>query len=123
MRLSFSRSGAAIAAVADDERFGFRLRNGAVEMLLGAGNWQALSDPGTLVVTTFTVEPHLDETSLAAFCDRPCAAASVTCPPRQQLRSFIVTLAARSAADSAVTRSLRTRVRSRNDAVVGNCIG
>ena len=123
VRLSFARDGAASATVGDDERFGFRLRNGTVEMQLGAGNWQALTDAGTLVVTTFAVEPRLDEISLAGFCDRPCAAGSATCPPRQQVRSFAVTLTARSTSDAAVTRTLRSSVRTRNDAVVGSCLG
>ena len=123
VRLSFARSGAAGAGVGDDEQFGFRLRNGAVEMQLGAGNWQALSDAGTLVVTAFTVAPRLDEVSLAGFCERPCPAGSTSCPPRQQVRSFALTLTARSATDAALTRTLHGSVRTRNDAVVGSCAG
>jgi len=122
--LSFSTSGADGDGVVDDrDRFGFRLRAGAIEMQLGARNWQALTDSGTLLVTAFTVEPRLDEISLAAFCERPCAAASTTCPPRQQVRSFAITLAARSPTDPAVTRTLQSSVRTRNDAVVGSCEG
>ena len=123
IRLSFDRYAAAAAAVGDDERFGFRLRGGAVEMQLGAANWQALTDAGTLVVTAFTVVPRVDEVSLAGFCERPCPAASATCPPRQQVRSFALTLAARSTADAALTRTLSSSVRTRNDAVVGSCAG
>ena len=121
VRLSFARDGAARTTIGDDERFGFRLRNGAVEMQLGAGNWQALSDAGTLVVTAFTVVPRVDEISLADFCERPCPAGSTTCPPRQQVRSFALTLTARSATDAALTRTLHSSVRTRNDAVVGTC--
>lgn len=123
VRLSFSRDASETAAVDDDERFGFRLRRGVIEMQLGAGNWQALSDAGTLVVTTFRVEPRVDEVSLAAFCEQPCAAGSATCPPRQQVRSFAVTLAARSTSDATVARSLTSSVRLRNDAVTGSCLG
>lgn len=123
IRLSFSRDAVENDAVDDAERFGFRLRAGVVEMQLGAGNWQALSDAGTLVVTAFTVEPRLDEASLADFCAQPCAASGANCPPRQQVRSFAVTLAARSSHDASVTRSLRSTVRLRNGAVTGNCIG
>lgn len=123
VRLSFDRNAAAIATVGDDERFGFRLRNGAIEMQLGAANWQALSDAGTLVVTAFTVVPRVDEINLADFCERPCPAGSATCPPRQLVRSFALTLTARSATDPALTRTLRSGVRTRNDAVVGSCAG
>jgi prepilin peptidase dependent protein B len=110
-------------AIDDSERFGFRLRAGAVEVQLGARNWQALNDTGTLVVTTFRVEPRVDEASLADRCERPCAIGSTTCPPRLQVRSFVVTLAGRSALDSALRRSVRSSVRSRNDALVGACQG
>jgi type IV pilus assembly protein PilW len=122
--LSFSTSDDGDLAIVDDrDRFGFRLRGGAIEMQLGARNWQTLTDSGTLVVTAFAVEPRIDEISLDAFCERPCAAAGATCPPRQQVRSFAITLAARSATDSAVSRTLRSSVRTRNDTVVGRCEG
>ena len=121
--LSFSNGTHDASAVDDSERYGFRLRAGAVEIQLGAGNWQALNDPATLVVTTFRVEPSVDEVSLASFCAAPCAAGSVVCPPRQQVRSFAVSLVGRGANDAAVVRSLHTRVRARNDAVVGRCEG
>jgi prepilin peptidase dependent protein B len=120
--LSFSTGDADDPAVVDDnDRFGFRLRNGAIEMQLGARNWQALSDPTTLLVTTLVVEPHIEELSLATFCERPCSAGSTTCPPRQQVRSYAITVAGRSSLDASVARTLRTTVRVRNDAIVGSC--
>ena len=109
--------------VDSNEQFGFRLRNGALEMQLGAGNWQALTDAGTLVVTAFSVTPGVQEISLQHLCDVPCPPASVTCPPRQQVRSLAVVLSARSATDASVTRSLHSTVRLRNDAVSGACPG
>lgn len=119
--LSFSTVDGDLTAVDDSDRFGFRLRGGAIEMQLGAGNWQALTDPATLVVTAFRVEPRLEEAELSTFCERPCAAGSTTCPPRQQVRSFAITVTGRAATDSQVTRSLRGTVRVRNDVVVGSC--
>lgn len=119
--LSFSTVDSDLTAVDDSDRFGFRLRGGAIEMQLGARNWQALTDPATLVVTAFDVEPRLEEAALGTFCERPCAAGSATCPPRQQVRSFAITLAGRAATDPQVTRSLRSTVRTRNDVVVGSC--
>jgi len=119
--LSFSTAPGDPSAVDDSERFGFRLRGGVVEIQLGARNWQALSDPGTVVVTAFTVTPRIDETGLGAFCERACAPGNAACPPRQQVRSFQVALAGRSAIDAQVTRSFRSAVRVRNDVVVGSC--
>lgn len=99
------------------EEFGLRLRNGVVELLLGAGNWQALTDAGTLTVTAFRIVPTLRELELSDHC-ADCDAA---CGPRQQIRSVVVTLAARSVADPTVTRTLTSEVRVRNDLVVATC--
>jgi type IV pilus assembly protein PilW len=119
--LSFSTRAGDAASVDDGERFGFRLRGGAIEVQLGAHNWQALSDPATVVVTLFSVVPRIDEADLATFCAKPCSAGSTTCPPRQQVRSYAISVAGRSAVDALVTRELRSIVRVRNDVVVGSC--
>ena len=121
--LSFSTHEGDETAVDDDDRFGFRLRAGAVELQLGTRNWQALSDPGTLVVTSFQVEPRIDEIDLGTFCERPCAPGNPSCPPRQQVRSYAVTVAGRSTVDPDVVRALHSSVRVRNDVVVGSCEG
>jgi type IV pilus assembly protein PilW len=123
VRLAFSRDAAENDLVDGNERFGFRLRGGAIELQLGDGNWQALTDPATLTVTTFQVEPYLEEIGLADFCAQPCAAGSVACPPRQQVRRFVIDIAGRSAFDSRVRRSVQTAVRLRNVATVGSCEG
>ncbi|MEP7300507.1 MAG: hypothetical protein ABI699_03190 [Caldimonas sp.] len=123
VRLSFSRDASENGVVDDNEQFGFRLRGGAIELQLGDGNWQALTDPATLVVTGFTVTPRTEEASLQGFCAEPCAAGSTVCPPRQQVRSFAIAIAGRSAADPAARRSVQGAVRLRNVSVVGNCEG
>ena len=123
VRLSFSRDASENDVVDSNEQFGFRLRNRAIELQLGDGNWQALTDPATLAVTTFSVEPHVEESRLAAFCTEPCAAGSTTCPPRQQVRSYRVAIAGRSVLDANVRRSVQSAVRLRNVAMVGSCEG
>ena len=123
VRLSFSRDASENDVVDSNERFGFRLRNHAIELQLGDSNWQALTDPATLAVTAFSVEPRTEETSLAAFCAEPCTAGSTSCPPRQQIRSFAVAISGRSALDANVRRSVQSAVRLRNAAVVGSCEG
>ena len=119
--LSFSTGAGDATHVDDRERFGFRLRNGAIEVQLGIRNWQALSDSGTVVITSFSVVPRVEEAELATFCAKPCSAGSTTCPPRQQIRSYVVDVVGRSATDAAVTRGLHSVVRVRNDVVVGTC--
>ena len=117
----YSRDAVENQVVDSNEQFGFRLRNAALEIQLGAGNWQALTDAGTLQVTGFSVTPRLQTLDLTGFCAAPCPAGSTTCPPRLQVRSLAVEIAARLVADPRVVRGLRHEVRLRNDALTGAC--
>ena len=121
VRLAFSRDASENGSLDGNERFGFRLRNGAIELQLGDANWQALTDPATLTVTAFEVEPRIEETSLERFCAAPCATGDASCPPRQQVRSFAVPIEGRATADPAVRRSVVAGARLRNGRVVGAC--
>jgi type IV pilus assembly protein PilW len=104
-----------------NEQFGFRLRAGVVEMLLGSGSWQALTDSGTLVVTAFSVTPTVQEISLLDFCAKECLPAGAACGPKQQVRSLALAVTGHAATDVDMVRTLRSQVRLRNDAVVGAC--
>lgn len=117
----YSRDTAENQAVDGNEQFGLRLRNGTLELQLGAGNWQALTDAATLTITGFSVTPTVHDISLESFCATPCPAGSTVCPPRQQVRSLALVISARLVADARVTRSVRSQVRLRNDPVSGVC--
>ena len=117
----YSRDAHENGVVDSNEQFGFRLRNGAIDIQLGAGNWQSLTDAGTLTITQFSVTPTVQALSLDSFCATPCPPGAGACPPRQQVRSFTLVIGGRRAGDSSVTRSVRSAVRLRNDAVVGAC--
>jgi prepilin peptidase dependent protein B len=104
-----------------NEQFGFRLRNRAIEIQLGNGNWQALTDATLLAITAFEITPTVRDIDLGALCNRPCPAGSASCPPHQQLRSLSIRIGGRSLADAAVTRSVRVLVHVRQDALVGAC--
>jgi type IV pilus assembly protein PilW len=116
----FSRDSVEDQVVDANEQFGFRLRQGVVDMLLGSGNWQALTDGGTMTVTAFSVVPLVQEIALDALCNTPCAGGGA-CLPRQQVRSFSVAISARAVADAKLLRNVRSSVRLRNDAIVGAC--
>ena len=118
---SYSRDALENDRVDANEQFGFRLRSGSIEMLLGASNWQAMTDAGTLVVTAFSVTPQVQEIALGATCPNDCAAGSLVCPPRTAIRSLSIQISARSVADPNVVRSVRSNVRLRNDLVSGSC--
>lgn len=115
----YSRDETENGVVDNNEQFGFRLRNGTLELQLGIGNWQALTDIDTLTVTAFTVTPQMQD--IALTCPQACPVDSTTCPPRERVRSFDVVLAGRATNDAAVTRSLQAQVRVRNDGIVGAC--
>ena len=117
----YSRDATENNSVDANEQFGFRLRNGALEMQLGAGNWQALTDGGTVTITGFSVTPSTQELSLAGSCSSTCAAGSTTCPPRARVRSLALLISGRAVGDNSVMRTVRSNVRLRNDSVTGAC--
>jgi prepilin peptidase dependent protein B len=116
----FSRDSSENHSVDANEQFGFRLRQGVIEMQLGGG-WQAVTDSGSVIVSAFNVRPEVQEISLERLCVLACAAGSVSCPPRQQVRSLAVSITGHATGDSSVVRSVRAAVRLRNDAIVGAC--
>ena len=118
---AYSRDATENDALDGNEQFGFRLRAGAIQVQLGAGNWQALTDAGTLVVTTFEVTPEVQAVSLEAACPVACAPSNASCPPRLMVRSLAVQIAGHALADPAMRREVRSNVRLRNDPVVGTC--
>ncbi|MEQ1804906.1 MAG: hypothetical protein ABL900_05970 [Burkholderiaceae bacterium] len=118
---AFSRDATENHSVDSNEHFGFRLRRDVIEMQLGNGNWQSLTDPNTVVVSDFRVVPSAEDIDLSSQCAIPCAAGDASCPPRQQVRSLSVSIAGRSSADASVQRSLNSSVRLRNDSVTGSC--
>lgn len=123
VRVRYSRDAVENGAVDAVERFGFRLRSGTLQLQLGDGNWQALTDAQTLTVTDWRVTPHVDERDLSAWCALPCAAGSTTCPPRQRVLRLEVALTARSVQDPTVVRTVVADARLRHAPVVGQCEG
>jgi prepilin peptidase dependent protein B len=117
----YSRDATENNVVDSNEQFGFRLRSGAIEMQLGAGGWQALTDAGTLNVTEFRVTPSVQEIDLQGFCAAACPSGSTSCPPHQQVRSLALVIGGQLAGNASVTRSVRSEVRLRSDAVTGAC--
>ena len=114
----FSRDASENNSVDSNERFGFRLRNGTLDMQLGASGWQAVTDTTMLTVTAFSITPTVQNVSLAGYCAQACAGAAC---PQQQVRNLAVLLTGRAVADSGVSRSTHSEVRLRNDVITGTC--
>lgn len=117
----YSRNDPENNVVDSNEQFGVRLEANAVKLELGVGNWQSLTDTGSLTITEFSITPTVQVVSLGSFCAKPCPAGSSTCPPQQQVRSLAVVMSGQLVGDPSVKRSVRSEVRVRNDPVVGAC--
>jgi prepilin peptidase dependent protein B len=136
---SFSRDTTENNALDNNEQFGFRLSGGALQMQLGSGNWQPVTDPALVQITAFSIEQTATPFDSRSSCARPCctsadvAAAVPACPsassvtltsgncPTVLIRQYDITITGRSLSDAMVTRSLQTRVRVRNDSPQGTC--
>lgn len=94
-----------------NEQFGFRRRNGAIEIQLGNDNWQSVTDPNAATVTGFSVTPLLAETAIATACGGT----------RLQTRSVAILITATAANDPRITRSVRSTAQVRADALIDAC--
>lgn len=113
--------------------YGFKLEGGIVKTLMprtgstpAAPNavWQELTDPNTVVVTSFSITPRTI-TSTSLPCPKLCPLdpsdpTSQYCWPKLIVRSYIVDIQARAKSDPGVRRALRNDVRVRNDLVKFN---
>lgn len=106
------------------ERVGFQWNqeNGTIEYMVGANNWQTLTDPAVMRVTQFNMV--LTRRVLPAPCAGVgCQALGPACngPMTVQSRDLSFTIVAQAAHDPTVQRSLRENVRLRNSIPVEQC--
>jgi type II secretory pathway component PulJ len=93
--------------------FGFKLEEGIVKSLIGA-NWQELTDSRVMTVTGFNVTADLP-LEFQVPCPRKCPDDTTDCWPTLIVRSFEIAITAASTIDDSVVRTIRSRVRTRND--------
>lgn len=138
---SFSRdaAGAEDNTLENDEQFGFQRvvqgGVGVVQLKLGAGNWQTVTDPQTINVTALNLTAAETAVDVRDACARACCsdadvaagtcavaniAAGATCPALR-VRQYLLVLQANATGSPLVTRTLQTRVRPRNDEYSGVC--
>lgn len=92
-----------------DERVGYRLNSGAVEIRQGGagcgdGGWQNVTDEDAVLITNFTITDHLV----------PAVAGSAL---SVRVREYTIQIAGELTADSNVKRAVRETVRVRNNEV------
>jgi prepilin peptidase dependent protein B len=123
----------------NNENFGFQraVLNGVgvVQMKVGAGNWQTVTDPQAMDVTAFTVTPTETDVDVRSACAVTCCsdadvtagtcttrniAAGASCPTIR-VRHYAVALTANAVGNARVVRTMETRVRPRTDEYAGVC--
>lgn len=117
---AYSRGAVEDHVLGGAEQFGLRLRRGVIELQLGAGNWQALTDAGTMRVTEFVLQPQTERVPLLEHCERPCPEGA-SCEAHVAVRRVALRITARSSADASLQRRVDTLVRIRNDVIGGAC--
>ena len=102
--------------------YGFRLDSGIIKtQLVNASTgatlgWQDLTDGTVMEVTAFSVAINR-EPAQELPCPKLCASGDTTCWPVLYVREFVVDISARMRNNPEIQRSVRSRVRARNDQV------
>jgi type IV pilus assembly protein PilW len=125
---SYTRDTTENSSLDSNEVFGFRLAGGAIQMCMGGSsatncnNWQTMSNTDILRISAFSIAPTETTVDLRAACATNCTD-TVLAPscPRIQIRSYNIVLTGSSTSDAALSRTLRSQVRLRNDALLGSC--
>jgi len=108
--------------------FGFKLEDSVIKTLLpGGAGWQELTDHNVLNVLSFTVAADTPA-QVRLMCPKACplpapGADPDYCWPTVAVRTLTVTLTGQAVSDSAITRTVTSKVRLRNDAVTFNSTG
>jgi len=102
--------------------FGYELVGSTIRTYLGSAagmGWQALTDNKVMVVDSLTFTKANAGTPIRLPCAKPCPlpAGDDSCWPTLAVREVDVEIKAHALRDSNVQRTMRTRVRLRNDFV------
>lgn len=105
--------------VSEQGPYGFKLENGVIKSLIGAGGWTDLTDSNTMRVNSFSITSR-HTTSNVIPCPKPCADGTTTCWPTLVVRHYIIAISAEAKNDPSVQRSIQSEIRLRNDFVKFN---
>ncbi len=111
-----------------NEHFGIRWnqQNRVLYVQLGVNadgqpNWQPITDPDSVQIDDFTIEPVTQSISLGDFCDKPCGTASTPACPTETIRDVRFKIVARARHDANIVRTLNGVERIRADMIDGSC--
>lgn len=124
---SFASTGKNAGAPLSNEYFGVQFRPDTETLYLQVGkvdgrpNWQPITDPDTLKIIDFQINPVTQTVPLADYCDQVCTGAGCAAPPQQEVRRVEIMLRGRAAHDDKVVRTLNVTERLRADNITGSC--
>lgn len=98
---------------------GFRLQSNRIEVQLGQGNFQALTDTNVVRITNFSVNVTENSVPLPTCSAPPCATATCPLPQGQSIttRDIDLQMDGEAVHDPKVKRTVQATVRVRNDEV------
>ncbi|RYG22577.1 MAG: hypothetical protein EON93_24985 [Burkholderiales bacterium] len=102
-----------------NEQFGVRLKDKALEIQLGEGNWQPITDKDAVLIDNFVAKVVTQDIPLDDLCDPACKVTN-TCP-KQTVRRVDFTIKAISKSDPSVQRTLEVSEKLRSDEISGAC--
>jgi prepilin peptidase dependent protein B len=104
---------------------------GVLQMQDGQNNWQAITDPGTIRITSFTVAPKVPAITndLRSYCSclarLTCTPVSIAAgasgPPTLTIESFDLSITGQAVNEPAISRTVSETVRVRNPRLSGAC--
>ena len=100
----------------DTADFGYQLSSYTIKQRIGNAPVQDLTDRNTLKITDFTVTLQAVASEQLA-CPRLCAGNTQACWPTVKLVDAVVSITGQAANNAAVSRTVVSRVRLRNDGV------
>ena len=92
---------------------------GTVEVQLGSGNWQQLTDPAVMSIRQFSLV--VSNIARSVPCGSDCKQSPAGLPVQQCARDVVLTIVVQAVHDAAVRRSISNRIRLRNDVVMEAC--
>lgn len=100
------------------DTFGYQWTNATIRHRIGTAV-QDLTDPRALKITDFHVDLE-DVGSQQLACPKLCVDGSQDCWPTLALTDAVITITGEAVSDASVTRTVKSRVRLRNDGVTFN---
>lgn len=97
----------------DDARFGFKLEGGVIKTRVYDA-WESLTDARVMRVTTFNIDMPV-ATEYRLPCAKLCSDDTQNCWPVVRMRTATVTITGQSTSDAAISRTVTSQVRIRND--------